>query len=86
MKNRARFNKFIEWLKQYADVKVPRDDWEFANGKICGKYFRVFTERSYPYLLICDTDCEESDKWPAFYTRRQIIKWINKKNKQGASN
>lgn len=85
MKNRNRFNKFVEWLKQHAEVKVPRDDWEFANGNICGHYFRVFTERSYPYILICDNDSRDSS-WPAFYTRRQIMKWINKKNKQGASN
>lgn len=83
MKNRNRFNKFIEFLKQHAEVKVPQDDWEFANGKICGKYFRVFTERSYPYLLIQDLTTDNGDgKWPAFYTRRQILSWIKKNQKE----
>jgi hypothetical protein len=79
------FTEFFEFMKTVSDsISMPREDWAFAGGYICGCYFRMFQEcidhgadTFRAYVLIEDSTVEpDADVWPAFYTPTEIQEWI----------
>ena len=75
------FNRQIRIMHKLGVDLIKSDNDGFADGKINGYYFRIFTEaekprgRAWAYTLIKDELAKDSI-WPAFYTKKQLKKWM----------
>ena len=71
--NRIRFMMLYKFMKSVsADARSPHHN--FACGTIKGSKWRIFVD-DVCWIGINDKTSEGS-KWPAFYSKREIIKWI----------